>query len=99
MIKINNDSWTIDSDLTFKTVASIYKKFNKSLKDISNTWTIDFSNCNKIDSSGLALIIEYIKHAKKNSIKLNLKNIDTKILSLAKIYGVKDILEQFINKR
>ncbi|ASG67325.1 hypothetical protein fh0823_26270 [Francisella halioticida] len=98
MIKINNNFWAIDSDLTLKTVASIYKKFNKSLNDISNTWIIDFSNCNKIDSSGLALIIEYIKHAQKNSIKLKLKNIDTKTLSLAKIHGAKDILEQFISK-
>ncbi|MED7818767.1 MULTISPECIES: STAS domain-containing protein [unclassified Francisella] len=98
MIQINNNIWTIDSELTLKTVASIYKKFKKRLKEISNTWTIDFSNCNKVDSSGLALIIEYIKHAKRSSIKLELKNIDSKILSLAKVHGAKDILEQFINK-
>lgn len=97
MIKINNDTWTIDSELTLKTVASIYKKYNKNLKNVSNTWIIDFSYCNKTDSSGLALIIEYIKYAQKNSIKLKLKNINTKILSLAKVHGAKDILGKFIS--
>ncbi len=98
MIKINNHTWTIDSELTLKTVASISKKFNKNIRSISNTWTIDFSYCCKIDSSGLALIIEYIKYAQKNSIELKLKNIDIKILSLAKVHGAKDILEKFISK-
>lgn len=98
MIHINNDIWTIDSELTLKTVASIHKKYNKNLKNISKVWSIDFKNCNKVDSSGLALIIEYIKYAQNNSIELKLDNIDTKILSLANVHGAKDILEQFIDK-
>ncbi|MED7787646.1 STAS domain-containing protein [Francisella sp. 19X1-34] len=97
MIQINNHTWTIDSELTLKTVALIYKNFNKSLKSISNAWIIDFKGCKKTDSSGLALIIEYIKYAQNNSIELKLKNVDPKILSLAKVHGAKDILEQFIS--
>ncbi|WP_150466765.1 lipid asymmetry maintenance protein MlaB [Francisella sp. SYW-9] len=98
MIQIENHTWTIDSELTLKTVALIYKDFNKNLKNISSTWIVDFKNCHKVDSGGLALIIEYIKHAQNNSIKLELANVNPKILSLAKVHGAKDILEQFINQ-
>ncbi|QIW09461.1 STAS domain-containing protein [Francisella sp. LA112445] len=97
MIQIDNHTWTINSELTLKTVALIYKKYNKNLSDISSTWIIDFKDCNKADSSGLALIIEYIKHAQNNSIELKLENVDPKILSLAKVHGAKNILEKFIS--
>ncbi|MFV9931347.1 MAG: lipid asymmetry maintenance protein MlaB [Francisella endosymbiont of Hyalomma asiaticum] len=97
MITVDNNKWTIETELTLKTVADIYRHFRKNLKKIDKTWIIDFAKCNRIDSAGLSLIIEYIKYAQKNNIQIIFKNIDQKTLSLAKVHGAKTILEEYIN--
>lgn len=33
MITVDNNKWTIEADLTFKTVADIYRHFRKNLKN------------------------------------------------------------------
>ncbi|APC92182.1 MULTISPECIES: STAS domain-containing protein [Francisella] len=97
MITVDNNIWTIATELTFKTVAKIYKKSRKNLKKLDKTWIINFAKCNRIDSAGLSLMIEYIKYAQKNNIQIIFKNIDQKTLSLAKVHGAKAILEEYIN--
>ncbi|MBK2142357.1 STAS domain-containing protein [Francisella tularensis] len=97
MITVTNHKWTIETELTLKTVANIYRNFRKNLKKIDKTWIIDFARCDRIDSEGLSLIIEYIKYAQKNNIQIVFKNIDQKTLSLAKVHGAKTILEEYIN--
>jgi phospholipid transport system transporter-binding protein len=97
MIAINNNTWSIETELTLKTVPGVYKKYSKNLTNVSNIWNIDFKSCPKLDSSGLSLIIEYIKYAENKKITLKLHNIDSKTLSLAKVHGIKNILEQFIS--
>ncbi|QIV95475.1 phospholipid transport system transporter-binding protein [Allofrancisella inopinata] len=95
MIKITDNIWSIDTELTMVNVPSVVKKYAKHLERLKGSWIIDFSNCNKIDSAGLALIIEYIKYAKNNSIKLQLKNLSKDTISLSKVYGIESILEQY----
>lgn len=97
MITVDNNIWTIATELTFKTVAKIYKKSRKNLKKLDKTWIINFAKCNRIYSAGLSLMIEYIKYAQKNNIQIVFKNIDQKTLSLAKVHGAKTILEEYIN--
>lgn len=58
MITVDNNIWTIATELTFKTVAKIYKKSRKNLKKLDKTWIINFAKCNRIDSAGLSLMIE-----------------------------------------
>ncbi|QIV93990.1 STAS domain-containing protein [Allofrancisella frigidaquae] len=95
MIKITDNIWSIYTDLIMVNVPSVVKKYVKHLEKLKGTWIIDFSNCNKIDSAGLALIIEYIKYAKNRGIELQLKNLSKDTISLSKVYGIKSILEQY----
>lgn len=78
MITVTNHKWTIETELTLKTVANIYRNFRKNLKKIDKTWIIDFARCDRIDSAGLSLIIEYIKYAQKIIYKLYLKILTKK---------------------
>ncbi|WP_423874356.1 STAS domain-containing protein, partial [Francisella tularensis] len=55
MITVTNHKWTIETELTLKTVANIYRNFRKNLKKIDKTWIIDFARCDRIDSAGLSL--------------------------------------------
>ncbi|AJC48276.1 STAS domain-containing protein [Allofrancisella guangzhouensis] len=97
MIKITDNVWTIGADLTIVNVPIVVKRYAKDLGNLKESWVVDFSNCNKIDSAGLAFIIEYIKYAKNNDIKLQLKNLGIDAISLAKVHGVRSILEQYIS--
>ncbi|APD49910.1 STAS domain-containing protein [Francisella hispaniensis] len=97
MITVTNNNWTIETELTLKTVASMYRYFRKNLKKIDKTWIIDFAKSDRIDSAGLSLIIEYIKYARKNNIQIVLKNINQKTLSLSNVHGAKTILEEYIS--
>lgn len=97
MITITNNVWAIETELTLNTVSTVHKNFKNQLQKLSDTWIIDFSKCNKVDSSGLSLIIEYIKYSKSKNLELKLKNINEKTLSLAKIHGAENILEKFID--
>ena len=97
MITIANNKWTIETELTLKSVDQAYRYFRKNLKKIDKTWIIDFAKSDKIDSAGLSLIIEYIKYAQKNNIQIIFKNISQKTLSLANVHGAKTILEEYIN--
>ncbi|AIT09371.1 hypothetical protein LO80_04915 [Candidatus Francisella endociliophora] len=96
MIEIHQDTWTIKSELTFETVPLIYKKFKKNLTNITKYWKINFENCNKIDSAGLSLIVQYIKHAQSHNIKLELDSISKSAISLAKVHGAESILKKYI---
>ena len=96
MVTIDNNGWTFESDLTTANVQKIFKDCAKHLTNISDTWSIDFRKCKKIDISGIALIIEYIKYSTQHKINLELRNINTNTLLLAKVHGVEDILNKLI---
>ena len=96
MVTISNNYWTFNGDLTKDNVQKIFKDCSKHLTTIVDTWNIDFIKCNKIDISGIALIIEYIKYSTKNKINLELHNINANTLLLAKVHGAAYILNKFI---
>lgn len=90
MINIDNSTWHITQDLDSESVPTIIKKFDRSIPLLD--WELDLSQCNHIDSSGLALLIKYIKHAKTKDIKLKITGIDSDSMLLAKVHGVSELL-------
>lgn len=82
--------YTIDGDLTFaamdkKTVSSF--GFLSTAKQI----TLDFGKVGNADSAGLALMLEWIKHARTKRVQLRFINLPAQILSLAKLCGLDDM--------
>ena len=87
MINISENTWQIATNMDLNTTADLEKKYRKLLPK-AGSWIIDFSRCIKIDSSGLALIIEYIKYADKNGVNISLVNLCEDTLKLSEIYGI-----------
>jgi phospholipid transport system transporter-binding protein len=77
----------VDGDLTFsamdkKTVGSFaFLSANKQI-------TLDFSKVGNADSAGLALMLEWIKHARSKRVQLHFINIPGQLLNLAKLSGL-----------
>ncbi len=89
----DHDCVTIVGDLTFayidkKTVRAL--PMTKAGKQI----TIDLDQVIDTDSAGLALLIEWLKLARKRHIQLLFKNIPVQLLELAKANGFADLLRQ-----
>ena len=97
MIKINNNTWIMPSNLDATTVPAISKKYTQQVSS-DNPSILDFSKCTKVDSAGLAMIIGCIKHAKKVQIDLELLNLSDDAISLAKAHGVEEIISKYISK-
>jgi ABC-type transporter Mla MlaB component len=99
VIQIDQNTWYIKKELNSIAVENIYKKYLKNNNlDHPNPWTIDFNDCHNIDSSGLSLIIECIKISKLENRTLVIKNINNKAINLAKVYGVYEIINNYIKK-
>jgi len=54
--------------------------------------TIDFSNIKNIDTSALALMIEWMRRAKLEFCQLSFINVPENLKSLSVLYGVNEIL-------
>jgi len=54
--------------------------------------TIDFSKVTSIDTSTLSLIFELQRQAKKTQSQFVFKNLPKNLNSLAKLYGVEDLV-------
>lgn len=57
---------------------------------------LDFSGVEGINSSGLALIIEWMKDARRESRQLEISNLPSELLSLARICNLAGLMESVL---
>lgn len=90
MIIFNKDQWQLSGDLTIEKVPAIIDLINKQKLDKKTT--IAFSKVTSVDTSTLSLIFELQRQAKKTKSHFVLKNLPKNLNSLAKLYGVEDLV-------
>jgi len=90
MIDFDKSQWNLSGDLTIENIPSIIDLINKQKADKKTT--IDFSKVTSIDTSTLSLIFELQREAKKNQSHFTFKNLPKNLNSLAKLYGVEDLV-------
>lgn len=96
LITITNSQWQIQSNLDIKNTCSIYKKYKGRFPPTTNsTWNIDFTKCQHIDSAGLSLIIEFIKHAKAKDISLQFTHVNDNAIALANVHGIGKLIQKY----
>ena len=55
--------------------------------------TIDFSDVPAVDSSAVALLLEWLRRAREKGVALRFANLPPNLLALAELYGVRQIIE------
>ena len=90
MIDFNKSQWNLSGDLTIEKIPTIIDLIKKQKADKKTT--IDFSKVTSIDTSTLSLIFELQREAKKNQSHFTFKNLPKNLNSLAKLYGVEDLV-------
>ena len=78
-------------ELDFSNVMAVYRK---SLLQLANCpeFNFDFSQLKSSDSSGLALVIEWIKLAKQKNKRVRIRHLSQDLLSIARVAGLDKII-------
>ncbi|GDX54104.1 hypothetical protein LBMAG28_05780 [Methylophilaceae bacterium] len=90
MIAFDKNQWHLSGDLTIEKIPAIIVLINK--QEAYKKTTIDFSKVTSIDTSTLSLIFELQRQAKKSRSHFTFKNLPKNLNSLAKLYGVEDLV-------
>ena len=90
MIIFDKNQWQLSGDLTIEKIPTVIDLINKQKLDKKTT--IDFSRVTSIDTSTLSLIFELQRQAKKTQSQFIFRNLPKNLNSLAKLYGVEDLV-------
>ncbi|CAH1385813.1 STAS domain-containing protein [Candidatus Nitrotoga sp. M5] len=80
----------VSSSLTIETVTTLFK--NGLQSDKKMPLVVDLAQVETVDSAAVSLLLSWLREAQRNSVELCFTNIPESLLSLARLYGVVDML-------
>ena len=90
MIARNGDRLQVSGRLTIDTVAAL---FDTALQpDGGGALAVDLKNVEAVDSSAVSLLLSWLRRAQRNRVELSFANVPDNLLSLARLYGVAELL-------
>jgi len=90
VISRDEDRVQIPSHLTIETVTSMFKN---GLQTSGETpLVVDLAQVETVDSAAVSLLLAWLREAQSSSVKLCFANVPENLLSLARLYGVVDML-------
>lgn len=88
---LGNGRFKVRGPLDAETVTDLLERSEAAFRG-STSLEIDLGGVPEGDSAGLALLIEWIRRARKQNQQLHFKNLPTQIASLARISQVDELL-------
>ncbi len=80
----------VPSHLTIETVTSLFKN---GLQTSGETpLVVDLAQVETVDSAAVSLLLAWLREAQSSSVKLCFAHVPENLLSLARLYGVVDML-------
>ena len=90
MITRNGDKLQLSGPLTLQTVKAL---FDQGLQAGEKTsLEVDLSQVEAVDSAAVSLMLAWLREAQRGKIKLCFSHIPDNLLSLARLYGVAELL-------
>lgn len=87
----NNQSWLLESGgLTMETVPALFETGLQHL--VSQDMQVDFSQVEAVDSAAVSMLLGWERAAQRGRRELRVINLPEDLLSLARLYGVADLL-------
>jgi len=87
------DTADVSGDMTFGHVRSLSKQAESVLGANSKIRQINLAQVQSVDSSGLALLLEWQAAAKRNHLTLSITHAPDDLLSLARLCEAQDLLQ------
>jgi phospholipid transport system transporter-binding protein len=89
-LTVNNGRWELVGDVDVDLASRILQESN--LLTLQEFTEVDFAKVSDIDTSAISLILEWKRRAHSENKRLNFINLPKSLLSLAKLYGVEEII-------
>ena len=86
----------VSGDLNFKNVMSLHQKCIEQSQPLPEL-VFDFSRVTSSDSSGLALLVEWIKMAELAKKRVVIKGLSNGLVELAKVSGLDALINPLIS--
>jgi phospholipid transport system transporter-binding protein len=85
----------LEGELAFETLPAVLAQSAEfaARADLPELLTIDFANITGVDSSAVALLLEWRRLAAKRGKTLVFANLPANLLALAELYGVADLIQ------
>ena len=86
---------SLEGALSFETLPRVLEQSRaySARPDIPDRLTIDFSGITEVDSSAVALLLEWRREAARRGKGLYFVNLPANLLSLAELYGVTGLIQ------
>lgn len=87
--------FTVQGALSFETLPGVLAESDKyaGRTDLPERLTIDFSQVTGVDSSAVALLLEWRRRAQRIGKTLVFVNLPANLLALARLYGVAELIQ------
>jgi phospholipid transport system transporter-binding protein len=86
----SGDRMMVQGHVTMETVPAL---FEKGLQHLSNAdLLVDFSQTEAVDSAAVSMLLAWQRAAQSGQRVLQIVNLSENLLSLAKLYGVEEML-------
>lgn len=85
----------LEGALSFETLPRVLEESRaySSRPDLPDRLTIDFAAITEVDSSAVALLLEWRREAARRGKGLNFVNLPANLLALADLYGVTGLIQ------
>jgi phospholipid transport system transporter-binding protein len=97
-IEKNNDDFKISGLINFDTVTHLYKQGTELLNNIDQV-TLDFSKVTHTDSSGIALLLNWLRFARVKGKTFKFANLPGQLLEIANVCEVMPFLQPHMTKK
>ncbi len=82
----------IQGSVIFDTVGTLYAQMNR-VEAAASTVRMDWSKVEMVDSSGIALCLNWIEQAQKENVKIVFVNVPEQMKRLIRINQVRDLFQ------
>jgi len=94
VITRTGDRLQVTGNVTMATVSALFSAGTNAQKNgkVSGDMVVDFAALEKVDSSAVSLMLVWLREAQRNKVNLRFINVPGNLMSLAKLYGVAELL-------
>ena len=94
-IEQSGEVFTVEGALSFETLPAVLAESDKyaARTDLPDRLTIDFSQVTGVDSSAVALLLEWRRRAQRVGKTLVFVNLPANLMALAGLYGVAELIQ------
>ena len=90
MIRREGERMVLSGALTLANVAAVLRDGNAAIGE--GVRTVDLAEVGELDSSALALLLAWLREAKRQNRSLSFANLPQGLTTIARLYGVAELL-------